>query len=155
VRAARADLQAAGTVAPDSKAIAVRIEQVMTNPKNATQYTLGDIVGYKQGSPKLEGIPNDSAAVVVSTSPRFNQLTARTSHGDEVTDSPHLTQARQRRLSTAIGDGIELRLDKGPAVKLTADQARQIEHGYIASLIGAICPVFLGFAAWAIARFEH
>ena len=56
---------------------------------------------------------------------------------------------------TAIGDGIELRLDKGPAVKLTADQARHIEHGYIASLIGAICPVFLGFAAWAIARFEH
>ena len=160
----RADLQAAGTVAPDSKALAVRIEQVLTNPKSATQYTPGDIIEYKQGSPKLEGIPNDSAAVVVSTDPKFNQLTVRTSHGDEVTYSPHLTktmtaqskvyreelqefaQGDRVRLTkavdgqdfrrgdfgtiTAVNDGIELRLDKGPAVKLTADQAQHIEHGY-------------------------
>jgi plastocyanin len=160
----RADLQAIGTVAPDSKALPVRIQQVLTNPKSATQYTPGDIIEYKQGSPKLEGIPNDSAAVVVSTDPKFNQLTVRTSHGDEVTYSPHLTKAMTAqskvyreelqefaqgdrvRLTkpvdgqdlrrgdfgtiTAVNDGIELRLDKGPAVKLTADQARHIEHGY-------------------------
>ena len=28
------------------------------------------IIGYKQGSPKLEGIPSDSAAVVVRTAPQ-------------------------------------------------------------------------------------
>ena len=160
----RADLQANGTVAPDSKALPVRVEQVLTNPKNAAQYTPGDIIEYKQGSPKLEGIPNDSAAVVVSTDPKFNQLTVRTSHGDEVIYSPHLKKAMTAqskvyreelqefaqgdrvRLTkavegqdfrrgdfgtiTAVNDGIELRLDKGPAVKLTGDQAQHIEHGY-------------------------
>ena len=88
----RADLQASGTVAPDSKSLPVHIEKELTNPKLAAQYTPGDIIQYRQGSPSLEGIPNDSAAVVVATDARTNQLTVRTSNGDDVIYSPHLTK---------------------------------------------------------------
>ncbi len=88
----RADLQAAGTVAPDSKALPVYTDKELTNPKLATQYSSGDVIQYRQGSPS-QGIPNDSAAVVVSTDARNNQLTVRTSNGDEVIYSPHLTKA--------------------------------------------------------------
>ena len=87
----RAELQARQVLSPDSKALPVRIERDLTNPKSAAQYNPGDIIQYRQGSPSHQGIPNDSAAVVVSTDPKFNQLTVRTSHGDEVTYSPHLT----------------------------------------------------------------
>ncbi|MBB5061418.1 hypothetical protein HDF16_006154 [Granulicella aggregans] len=170
----RADLQARGLVAPDSKALAVRLEQNLTNPKDAAQYTPGDIIQYKQGNPSLEGIPNDSAAVVVSTDSKFNQLTVRNSYGDEVTYSPHLTTAmtsqskvyreeqqefaegdrirftqstegesfRKGDFATiiSISDGIEARLDKGPTVQLTTDQARHIEHGYAVDSLKTCAP---------------
>jgi hypothetical protein len=64
----------------------------LTNPKLATQYSPGNVIQYRQGSPS-QGIPNDSAAVVVSTDARNNQLTVRTSNGDEVIYSPHLAKA--------------------------------------------------------------
>ncbi|WP_263385970.1 VirB4 family type IV secretion/conjugal transfer ATPase [Granulicella arctica] len=160
----RADLQASGTVAPDSKALPVHIEKELTNPKLAAQYAPGDIIQYRQGSPASQGIPNDSAAVVVATDTRNNQLTVRTSHGDEVIYSPHLTTAMTTqskvyreehqefapgdrvRMSqpnasqgirkgdfgtiAAIGDNLEVRLDKGESVRLTKEQAKHIEHGY-------------------------
>jgi conjugative relaxase-like TrwC/TraI family protein len=87
----RADLQASGTVAPDSKSFTVHIEQESMNRKRTAEYTPGDIIHYKQGSPSLQGIPNNSAAVVVSTDSASNQLTIKNFHGDEVTYSPHLT----------------------------------------------------------------
>ena len=160
----RADLQAAGAVAPDSKVLPVHIQKELTNPKLAAQYAPGDIIQYRQGSPSLEGIPNDSAAVVVSTDPKLNRLTIKTSHGDEVSYSPHLTktmttqskvyreehqefaQGDRIRITeadasqgirkgdfgtiTAIGDTLDVRLDKGESVQLTKEQAKHIEHGY-------------------------
>ena len=160
----RADLQASGTVAPDSKPLPVHIEKELANPKQAAQYTPGDIIQYRQGSPSLEGIPNDSAAVVVATDARTNQLTVRTSNGDDVIYSPHLTksmtaqskvyreehqefaQGDRIRLTeadasqgirkgdfgtvAAIGDKLEVRLDKGQSVQLNQEQAKYIEHGY-------------------------
>ena len=89
----RADLQASGTVAPDSRVLPVHVEKELANPKLATQYAPGDIIQYRQGSPANQGIPSGSAAVVVTTDTRNNQLTVRTSHGDEVIYSPHLTTA--------------------------------------------------------------
>ena len=160
----RADLQASGIVAPDSKALPVHVEKELTNPKLAAQYTPGDIIQYRQGSPNLEGIPKASAAVVISTDPRNNQLTVQTSNGDEVIYSPHLTktmtaqskvyreehqefaQGDRVRMTepnasqgirkgdfgtvTAMGDTLDVRLDKGETVRLTKEQARHIEHGY-------------------------
>ena len=160
----RADLQAAGTVAPDSKALPVHIHKVLPNPKLAAQYTPGDIIQYRQGSPGIEGIPNDSAAVVVATNTRTNQLTIKTSNGDEVIYSPHLTKTmtaqskvyreehqefaqgdriRMTKPSSshglqkgdfgtviAIGDTLDVRLDKGGNVQLNKEQSKHIEHGY-------------------------
>jgi conjugative relaxase-like TrwC/TraI family protein len=112
----RADLQASGTVAPDSKALPVHIEKELTNPKLAAQYAPGDIIQYRQGSPASQGIPNDSAAVVVATDTWNNQLTVRTSHGDEVIYSPHLTTAmttqskvyREEHQEFAPGDRVRM-----------------------------------------------
>ena len=160
----RADLQASGIVAPDSKAMPVHVEKELTSPKLASQYTPGDIIQYRQGSPNLEGIPKDSAAVVISTDPRNNKLTVQTANGDEVIYSPHLTTAMTAQSKvyreehqefaqgdrirmteanaaqgirkgdfgtvTAIGDTLDVSLDKGETVRLTKEQARHIEHGY-------------------------
>ncbi len=160
----RADLQASGFVAPDSKFLPVHVEKELTNPKLAAQYTPGDIIQYRQGSPSLEGIPNNSAAVVVSIDTKTNKLTVENFQGDEVIYSPHLTKAmtaqskvyrkehqefaqgdrvRMTEASatqdirkgdfgtiTAIGDKLEVRLDKGESVQLTKEQAKHIEHGY-------------------------
>ncbi len=112
----RADLQSKGTVGPNSKMLAVRIEQDLTNPKSVSQYAPCDIIQYRQGSPNLQGIPTNSAAVVVNTDVRHNQLTVKTSHGDEVTYSPHLTTAmtaqskvyREEQQEFAQGDRIRL-----------------------------------------------
>ncbi len=112
----RADLQASGTVAPDSKSLPVHIEKELTNPKLAAQYAPGDIIQYRQGSPASQGIPNDSAAVVVATDTTNNQLTVRTSHGDEVIYSPHLTKAmtaqskvyREEHQEFAPGDRVRM-----------------------------------------------
>jgi conjugative relaxase-like TrwC/TraI family protein len=112
----RADLQAGGLVSGDSKRFSVRIEQDLTNRQSVAQYVPGDIIQYKQGSPSLQGIPNDSSAVIVSTNLKNNQLTVRTSHGDEVTYSPHLTKAmtaeskvyREEQQEFAQGDRIRL-----------------------------------------------
>ncbi len=160
----RADLQALGIIAPDSKALPVHVEKELANPKLAAQYAPGDIIQYRQGSPNLEGIPKDSIAVVISTDPRNNQLTVQTSNGDEVIYSPHLTrtmtaqskvyreehqefaQGDRVRMTepnssqgirkgdfgtvTAIGDTLDVSLDKGETVRLTKEQAKHIEHGY-------------------------
>jgi ATP-dependent exoDNAse (exonuclease V) alpha subunit len=112
----RADLQAGGLVSRDSKPFSVRIEQDLTNRQSVAQYVPGDIIQYKQGSPSLQGIPNDSGAVIVSTNLKNNQLTVRTSHGDEVTYSPHLTKTmtaeskvyREEQQEYAQGDRIRL-----------------------------------------------
>ena len=165
----RADLQASGTVSPDSRVLPVHVERKLANPKLATQYAPGDIIQYRQGSPASEGIPSGSAAVVVTTDTRNNQLTVRTSHGDEVIYSPHLTTgmtaqskvyreehqefARGDRIRmtepntlqgirkgdfgtiTAVGDKLEVHLDRGESVQLTKEQSKHIEHGYaVASL---------------------
>ena len=160
----RSDLQAAGTVAPDSKALPVHIEKELTNAKLAAQYVPGDIIQFRQGSPANQGIPSDSAAIVVAIDTRNNQLTVRNSHGDEVIYSPHRTKTmtaqskvyreehrefapgdriRMTEASaaqgirkgdfgtiTAIGDNLEVRLDKGESAQLTKEQAKHIEHGY-------------------------
>ncbi len=112
----RADLQAAGIVGPDSKALPVHIEKELTNPKLAAQYAPGDIIQYRQGSPGRQGIPSGSAAVVVVTDSNNNQITVRTSHGDEVIYSPHLTTAmtaqskiyREEHQEFAQGDRVRM-----------------------------------------------
>ena len=112
----RADLQSQGTVSPDSRVFTVHVEQPLTNPRFAGQYTPGDLIQYRQGSPSLEGIPNNSVATVIRTDSKANQLTVQTSAGDEVTYRPDLTKTmtaqstvyRQEQKEIARGDRIQI-----------------------------------------------
>jgi conjugative relaxase-like TrwC/TraI family protein len=88
----RADLQAQGRLSPDSKLMTVHVEQKLSNPKLAAQYTPGDLIQYRQGSPNLDGIANNSVGVVVGSDAQKNLLTIQTSTGDEVTYSPHVSK---------------------------------------------------------------
>ena len=112
----RTELQAEGLVSPESRSLTIRVEQDQMKRQSAAQYAAGDIIAYKQGSPSLEGIPGNSEAVVVRTYPKTNQLTITTSHGDEVTYSPHQTKTmtaqsrvfREEQREIASGDRIRL-----------------------------------------------
>jgi conjugative relaxase-like TrwC/TraI family protein len=112
----RADLQAQGRVAPDSKSFTVHIEQTLNNPRLAEQYTPGDRIQYRLGSLSLGGIAKDSVAIVVATDYKTNRLTVQTSAGDEVTYRPHLakdmtaqsTVYREEQREIAPGDRIQI-----------------------------------------------
>jgi conjugative relaxase-like TrwC/TraI family protein len=88
----RSDLQAQGRLSPDSISLTVHVEQKLSNPKVAAQYTPGDLIEYRQGSPSLEGIAHNSIGVVLGSDDKKNLLTVQTSTGDEATYSPHLTK---------------------------------------------------------------
>ena len=111
----RADLQAQGRLAPDSKSITVHTEQLLGNPKLAAEYTPGDHIQYRQGS-QSDGIATNSTVAVLAIDSNSNQLTVQTSAGDEVTYSPHLTKAmtsqstiyREEQREIAIGERIQL-----------------------------------------------
>jgi len=184
----RSDLQARGRIAPDSKVFVVHVEQPLTNPKLATQYTPGDLIQYRQGSPAIDGIPHNSIATVLSADGKTNSLTVQTPNGDEATYSPHHSKTmtaessvyRQEQREIASGDRIvftesdptrgirkgefgtvtttlnandlDLRLDKGTAVHLTAEQARHIEHGYAVENIKAGAPERVLFTQEAAAN---
>jgi conjugative relaxase-like TrwC/TraI family protein len=109
------DLQAQGRLAPDSRSYTVYIEQPLSNPKLASEYSPGDRIQYRQGS-QSDGIASNSAVVVLAIDSKSNQLTVQTSAGDEVTYSPHLTKAmtsqstiyREEQREIAIGERIQL-----------------------------------------------
>ncbi len=156
----RADLQAVGVVAPGSKILPVRIEKELTNPKLAAQYAPGDIIQYRQGSPGSKGFLTTAPPWSLSSRPKNNQLTVKTSHGDEVIYSPHLTKTMTAQSKvyreehqefatgdrvrmtepsvshgirkgdlgtmTAIGDTLDVRLDKGG--KRATDQRTSQAH---------------------------
>ena len=96
----RADLQAQGTLSPDSKSLTVHVEQPITNAKLAAQYTPGDLIQYGQGSPEVHGINHNSVGTVLASDPQKNALTVQTSTGDWATYSPHLRE-KEHRLSQA------------------------------------------------------
>jgi ATP-dependent exoDNAse (exonuclease V) alpha subunit len=111
----RSDLQAQGRVGPDSKSFTVHIEQTLSNPRIAVDYTPGDRIQYRLGS--LSGdIPNNCVATVVATDSKTNKLTVQTSDGDEVTYSPHLakdmtaqsTVYREEQREIAPGDRVQI-----------------------------------------------
>lgn len=130
----RADRQTSGRVAPDSKSLPVHVDKELTNPKLAAQYVPGDVIHYRQGSPANQGIPNDSVAVVVSTDTKNNQLTVRTSHGDEVIYSPHLT--RTMTAQSTIYRAEHQDFAQGDRIRMTESSAgiRRGDFGTIISI---------------------
>ena len=66
----RADLYARGKLGRETQAVAVLIEKEMGSKMRVESYLPGDRIQYKTGSPGLDGIPHDSQATVISTTPR-------------------------------------------------------------------------------------
>jgi conjugative relaxase-like TrwC/TraI family protein len=130
----RSDLQTHGRIAPDSKSFVVHVEHPLSNPKLAAQYTPGDLIQYRQGSPTIDGIPHNSIATVVSFDAKNNSLTVQTPSGDEATYNPHLTKAmttestvyRQERREIAPGDRLQF---------TKADSTRGIHKGELGTVM--------------------
>jgi ATP-dependent exoDNAse (exonuclease V) alpha subunit len=130
----RSGLQAQGRIAPDSKSFVVHVEHPLSNPKVAAQYTPGDLIQYRQGSPTIDGIPHNSIGTVVSVDAKTNSLTVQTPSGDEATYNPHLTKTmtaestvyRQEQREIAPGDRIQF---------TEADSTRGIRKGELGTVM--------------------
>jgi conjugative relaxase-like TrwC/TraI family protein len=129
----RSSLQAQGQIAPDSRSFVVHIEHPLSNPKIAAQYTPGDLIQYRQGSPTIDGIPHNSMGTVVSVDAKTNSLTVQTPGGDEATYNPNLTKTmtgestvyRQEQREIAPGDRIQFS---------EADSTRGIRKGELGTV---------------------
>ena len=130
----RTDLQAQGRIAPDSKSFVVHIQHSLSNPQVAAQYTPGDLIQYRQGSPTIDGIPHNSIGTVVSVDAKTNSLTVQTPSGDEATYNPNLTKTmtaestvyRQEQREIAPGDRIQF---------TEADSMRGLRKGELGTVI--------------------
>ncbi len=74
----RADLYAQGRLSAEARAVPVLVQQNIGNPKLAGEYTPGDKIQFRTGSPSLNGIAHNSMVTVVSADPKRNLLTVRT-----------------------------------------------------------------------------
>jgi len=83
-----ADLQAQGRFAADSRSVLVLIEQHIGNPKIAANYSPGDQIHYRTGSPELYGLPHNGSVTVISAEPKRNILTVETNAGERVAYDP-------------------------------------------------------------------
>ncbi len=97
----RGDLYAQGKLGGDAHAIRVLVEKEAGSKMRVESYGPGDKIQYKTGSPSLDGIPHDSQATVVSTTPRGNLLSVQfDATREEVSYNPAQlrTQTRESRV---------------------------------------------------------
>jgi hypothetical protein len=96
----RADLQAQGGIAEESHLAPVLVEQEFSNKKLAANYRKGDEIYYKTGSPTAEGIPNNSAAMVISVNCNKDTTTVETQEGEQISYDP--PQLRRQPVESII-----------------------------------------------------
>jgi len=128
-RLIRAELQAQGKISAESHSVPVLIEQKYSNPKLAANYSPGDQIHYRTGSPSIEGIPHDSAATVISTDAKKNLLTIETRDGEQVSYNP--VQLRQQTKQSTVYRQGELDLAVGDRIAFTASEShpfRRFRH---------------------------
>ena len=122
----RADLYAQGRLIGESRAVPVLVERELANAKLAAQYTPGDQIHYKTGSPEKHGIARDSTATVVTTDGKRNVLTVDPGNGEPIAYRPHelkgvtanSTVYRQETRELAVGERIQLtRADKSQGIR--------------------------------------
>ncbi len=112
----RGDLYARGKLGGEAHAISVLIEKQTGSRMRIESYEPGDKIHYKTGSPGVDGIPHDSQATVVSTTPGGNLLTVRLdATREELSYDPAQlrTQTRESRVfevqTREIADGERIR----------------------------------------------
>ena len=142
----RADLYAHGKLGRDAQAISVLIENETGSKMRVESYQPGDRIHYKTGSPGLDGIPHDSQATVISTTPRDNLLSVRfDATREEVSYNPAQlrTQTREshvyREETREIAEGERIRFsthvreagvrsgDLGTVTRINEDQSLTVK----------------------------
>ena len=96
----RADLYAKAHLGRETQAMPILVEKDAGSRFRAESYEPGDKIHFKTGSPNLDGIPHDSEATVLSTTPKRNLLTVEIDASREVvTYNPAQlkTQTRESR----------------------------------------------------------
>jgi Viral (Superfamily 1) RNA helicase len=110
----RGELQDQGTLATETRTVAVLVRQDLGNPRLAANYLPRDEIHYKTGSPGEHGIANDSVVTVLAVNPQANTLTIVTRDGNEVSYNPALLKKqtaqsityRQEVREIAVGERI-------------------------------------------------
>jgi conjugative relaxase-like TrwC/TraI family protein len=115
----RDELYAHGKLGRDTQAIPVLIEKETGSKMRVESYEPGDKIQYKTGSPALHGIPHDSQATVITTTPRYNLLSVRfDATREEVSYNPAQlrTQTREshvyRQETREIAEGERIRFGR-------------------------------------------
>ena len=129
----RADLQAQGRIAEESHTVPVLVEQDFSNKKLAANYQPGDEIHYKTGSPTAEGIPNNSAATVLSVNGNKNILTVETREGEQVSYNP--AQLRRQTAESTVYREESRELAEGDRISFTAaDRENRVRSGDFATV---------------------
>jgi hypothetical protein len=113
--------------------VPILVEQDFGNPRLATNYTPGDEIHYKIGSPEKHSIAANSSATVLSLDARSNTLTVETSTGHEASYNPALLK-QQTKQSTVYREE-ERDLAVGDRIQFTApDRENRIRLGDFATI---------------------
>ena len=129
----RADLQAQGRIGEESRSVPVLVEQDFSNKKLAANYQPGDEIHYKTGSPTAEGIPNNSAATVLSVDGNKNILTVETREGEQVSYNP--AQLRRQTVESTVYREETRELAEGDRISFTtADRENRVRSGDFATV---------------------
>jgi len=129
----RAELQAQGRIAEESRYIPVLVEWDLSNKKLAANYEVGDEIHYKTGSPALIGIPHNGSVSVLSVDGDKNVLTIQTHEGEQVSYNPaHLR--RQTAESTVYREETR-ELAEGDRIRFTStNREYRVRYGDFATV---------------------
>jgi hypothetical protein len=129
----RADLRAQERIAVNSHSVLVLIEQHIGNPKVAANYSPGDQIHYRTGSPELHGLPHNGSVTVVFADAKTNIFTVETKAGDRVAYDP--SQLRVQTAQSKVYREETRELAVGDRIQLTApDREQRIRSGDFATV---------------------
>ncbi len=128
----RAHLQTQGKLSADSRSVPVLIEQHIGNPKIAANYSSGDQIHYRTGSPELHGLPHNGSVTVVSADIMRNILKVETNAGERIVYDP--SQLRVQTAQSKLYHKEIRDLAIGDRVQFTApDREHRIRSGVFAT----------------------
>ncbi|HEX4022248.1 MAG TPA: MobF family relaxase [Acidobacteriaceae bacterium] len=132
-RLIRDELHQQGRLSPESHALPVWVEQHLDNPRVAANYSPGDKIHYKTGSPAEHGIADNSDVTVLSVDAKANRLTVVTRDGNEVTYNPALL--RRQTDHSSIYREEQREISEGERIRFTAIlQQSQLRAGDFAAV---------------------
>ncbi|MBB5346182.1 conjugative relaxase-like TrwC/TraI family protein [Edaphobacter lichenicola] len=128
----RDDLHAQGRLT-ESRSVSVLVEQEFGNPRLAANYSPGDEIHYKKGSPEEHGIIHNSTATVIAVDISKNLLTVETRSGEQASYNPALL--KQQTGQSTVYRAEERDLAVGDRIQFTVpDRENRIHSGDLASV---------------------